>query len=270
MRSRKVASLADRPFRVAVSGATGATGRLVVQQIDLHPGLRLCGALAAPTDPALGQSIAPGVQVNDDARMALRDAQLLIDFSAIPAVESWLPAVEARPLPLVVGTTGLPQALRTRLTQLASAAPVLLAPNMSIGVQILRQLVRQAAGAVGPGWDAEIVEIHHRRKVDAPSGTALALAEDIARAAQRGTDAIRSGRSGATGARPDDEIGVQAVRGGDVVGEHTVMFLGTGERIELIHRATDRSTFAAGAVRAAHWLLEPGRRAGLYGMEDVL
>jgi len=262
--------LADRPFHIAVSGATGATGRLIVQQLDQHAELRLSGALAAPNDPALGETIAPGVQVSGDPRTVLRGAQLLIDFSAVAAVGAWLPAVSSHPLPVVIGTTGLTEPQRERLTELAASVPVLIAPNMSVGVQLLRQLVRRAAAAAGPGWDAEIVEIHHRRKVDAPSGTALALADDVARGLERGADAIQAGRAGATGARSDEEIGVQAVRGGDVVGEHTVMFLGTGERIELVHRATDRSNFAAGAVRAARWLLEPGRRAGLYGMEDVL
>jgi 4-hydroxy-tetrahydrodipicolinate reductase len=256
---------------VTVCGATGATGHVVVQRIVADPALALAGALAAPDDPAQGSELTPGVNVTADPAIALRGADVLVDFSTPEALAAVLDVLELRPIPLVVGTTGLPETMRARLDTLAVVVPVLMAPNMSIGVQLLRRLVRLAAAAAGPDWDVEIVELHHRRKVDAPSGTALALAADVAGAL--GLDpatALESGRHGTTGPRLDGLIGVQALRGGDVVGEHTVMLLGQGERLEIIHRATDRGTFAAGALRAARWLCAPGRPPGRYTIDDVL
>ncbi len=263
--------MADGPIAATVCGATGATGRRVVEEILESPLFRLAGAVAAPGTPEIGAELAPGATVTASPAVGIAAAQVVIDFSAAVAVEALLEALEAHPLPAVVGTTSLPPATRERLERHARTCPVVFAPNMGLGVNVLRRLIRQAASAVGEGWDAEIVEVHHRRKKDAPSGTALALAEDLARAL--GRDPARDltlARAGDIGARTDAEIGVQAVRGGDVVGEHTVMLLGQGERIELIHRATDRTTFAAGALRAARWVCVPDRAPGLYTMDDVL
>jgi len=259
------------PIAVSVCGATGATGQRVVREILESDDFRLAGAIVAPETTEIGSEIAAGVTVTSSAVEGILGAEVIIDFSAPAAVVSLLDALEARPLPAVVGTTGLPPAVRDRLARLAELRPVVFAPNMGLGVNVLRRLIRQAARAVGEGWDAEIVEVHHRRKKDAPSGTALALAEDLARTLGRDpTRDLTLERSGQIGARTDTEIGVQALRGGDVVGEHTVMLLGQGERIELIHRATDRTTFAVGALRAAIWACAPGRAAGLYTMDDVL
>ena len=263
--------MAEPSLRVAVSGATGVTGGHVVQRVEADDGFALAGALAAPGDPSLGREIAPGVVVTADPSEAIRGADVVVDFSAPAAVAGLLDAVASRPIPMPIGTTALPESVLQGIQALGQRLPLVLAPNMSLGVNVLRQLVRQAVQGVGGGWDAEIVEVHHRRKVDAPSGTALALAQDLASAGDRASEVgLELGRCGAAGPRARGAIGVHAVRGGDVVGEHTVLLLGDGERLELVHRASDRRTFAAGALRAARWLTEPGRSPGVWGMADVL
>jgi 4-hydroxy-tetrahydrodipicolinate reductase len=261
--------LADSPIRVCVSGATGVTGSLAVEALCAAEGFVLAGALAAPGEA--GETLSADVVVTDDAATALRGADVVIDFSAPAAVDALVEALAAHPRPAVIGTTALPDEVVARIASLAQQVPVVLAPNMSLGVNVLRRLVQSAVQALGPGWDAEIIEIHHRRKVDAPSGTAMALAHDLSAATGRVAEgALELGRRGAAGPRGNAAIGVHAVRGGDVVGEHTVLLLGDGERIELTHRAGDRRTFAAGALRAARWVMAPGRTPGLYGMNDVL
>ena len=252
---------------MAVSGATGTTGRVVVQAIRDSDRFELSGALAAPDAPEMGQEIAPGVVVTSDPGVAIRGARVAIDFSAPEATAALVATLSDAPIPTVIGTTGITD--QRSIEALSRSVPVVRAPNMGLGVNVLRRLVRQAAVVVGSDWDVEIVEIHHRHKKDAPSGTAMALAEDVA-AASDTPRSVLTERSGLIGPRTDAEIGVQSLRGGDVVGEHTVLFVGQGERIELIHRAMDRSTFAAGALRAAGWVLEPGRPAGLYSMDEVL
>ncbi len=263
--------MAEPTLRVTVSGATGVTGAHVVRGIEEDAGLALAGALAAPEDPAIGRELAPGIQVTADPAEAIRGADVVVDFSAPAAVAGLLDAVAGQPIPMAIGTTALPQPVLEHIHSLGGRVPLVLAPNMSLGVNVLRQLVREAVRAVGPVWDAEIVEVHHRRKVDAPSGTALALAQDLATASDRATEVgLELGRCGAAGPRARGAIGVHAVRGGDVVGEHTVLLLGDGERLELVHRASDRRTFAAGALRAARWLTSPDREPGVWGMADVL
>jgi len=254
---------------VVVCGATGATGRGVVQALLDSTDFALRGALAAPEDPAIDEELAPGVLVTPDPAVATAGADVVIDFSAPEAPRALVAALAARPIPAVIGTTGLSEPHLRAIEELSEGVPVVLAPNMGLGVNVLRRLVRQAAAVVGSDWDAEIVEIHHRRKKDAPSGTALALAGDVLASTDEDRD-ILTERSGLIGPRTDAEIGVQSLRGGDVVGEHTVMFVGHGERIELVHRATDRTTFAAGALRAARWLLKRDRLPGLYSMDEVL
>jgi 4-hydroxy-tetrahydrodipicolinate reductase len=171
----------------------------------------------------------------------------------------------AEPRPLVVGTTGLGDELRAQIMSLSERVPVVLAPNTGTGVNVLRAIAQKAAETLGAGWDIEVLEMHHRNKVDAPSGTAWMLLEALGDR----SEAVPA-RLGETGARTDSEIGIQTLRGGDVVGEHTVYLIGEGERLELTHRAWSRDTFARGALRAAHWLLAPGRTPGLYSMADVL
>lgn len=196
---------------------------------------------------------------------SVEEAEVVVDFShpdwTGPLVERLL----VTPRPLVVGTTGLNDALRTRINELSSKVPVVLAPNTGTGVNVLNHLAQRAAEALGEGWDVEVLEMHHRRKVDAPSGTAWMLLEGLG-----DRDAAVTSREGETGARSDHEIGIQSLRGGDVVGEHTVYLIGEGERIELTHRCWSRDTFARGALRAARWLLAEQREPGLYSMADVL
>jgi 4-hydroxy-tetrahydrodipicolinate reductase len=178
-------------------------------------------------------------------------------------------AARSKRVSAVIGTTGLSPAVEEAIDALAEVAPVVVAPNFSVGVNLVLGLVAQAARALGPGWDAEIVELHHKMKRDAPSGTALGIARSIAGA--RGDDLGKVGRfarDGDVGPRPDGEIGAVAVRGGDVVGEHTAYFFGAGERVEISHRATDRAIFAQGALRAAAWVV--GKKPGRYDMLDVL
>jgi 4-hydroxy-tetrahydrodipicolinate reductase len=263
---------------VAIPGCAGRMGRALVQAVATAPDLRLSGASERSGAAVVGQdagSVAGlpplGVQVTDDQEALLEGAAGVVDFT-LPA-----PTVElarrcaARHLPLVVGTTGFSDEQRDLLGRVARQVPVVLAPNMSVGVNVLVRLVAEAARLLGPEYDLEIVEAHHNQKVDAPSGTALRLAEALAEAtAGEGGLAERAcyGRKGNIGPRPRREIGIQTVRGGDLVGEHTVMFCGAGERVELVHRASSRQTFAGGALRALRWAL--GRAPGLYDMSDVL
>ena len=213
----------------------------------------------------------PSLVTPDNVGSLLADADVLVDFSAPPFLRSVLEGGRdsLRGKGIAVGTTGLGEAEQQLLHETAKVAAVLTATNFSLGVNLLLGFAEQAAAALGPGFDVEIVETHHRRKEDAPSGTALSLGEAVARG--RGIElssARRDGRSGRPGARPDGEIAFHALRGGDVVGEHQVNFIGTMERIELVHRAADRALFAAGALRAAQWLA--GRAPGRYTMRDVL
>ncbi len=197
----------------------------------------------------------------------LAEADVVIDYSHPECTAPLVARLLEAPRPLLVGTTGLPSAVLRDLDVLARSAPVLLAANTGAGINVLARLVSEAVRLAGPGWDIEVLEMHHRHKVDAPSGTAWMLL-DAAAGGDR-TRAVTS-RVGQTGPRTDDEIGIQALRGGDVVGEHTVFLVGHGERIELTHRAWDRDTFARGGLRAAAWLAAEGRAAGLYDMNDVL
>lgn len=209
-----------------------------------------------------------GVKVQSSALQAFSEADVVIDFTHPHATDGLVAACRDCGVPLVTGTTGFGPEEEAALTALAAEVGVVAAPNMSVGVNLLFALAERAAALAGPGFDAEIVEMHHRRKVDAPSGTAVRLSEVVARAKGLGSETIVHGRSGQVGARPEAEIGVMTLRGGDVVGEHTLVLAALGERLELTHRAHDRSIFARGAVRAAKWVL--GQPSGRYGMRDVL
>jgi len=217
----------------------------------------------------LAGGVASGVCITSDVEEFLGNVEVVIDFSIAAATSKLLPLCAGQHIPMVIGTTGLDMATRAGLERAAERVPIVFAPNYSQGVNALYFLAARAAELLGPGFDAEIVEIHHRHKVDSPSGTAVRLGEVVAAAKHLDPERVVShGRSGEVGARPLEEIGVMALRGGDVVGEHTLYLVGEGERIELTHRATDRSIFARGAVRAAHWVV--GRPAGLYDMADVM
>lgn len=243
-------------------------GERVRAAIEAADDVVLSGALEGPGHPRLGESLAPGVRVVDDPNAAFAGADVAIDFTTPRATRAAIGVAAARGVAYVCGTTGFSAAERAELEAAAKRIPIVWAPNFSVAVNVLVHLVGIAAKLMAD-TDAEIVEMHHAAKRDAPSGTALRLAEAIATA--RGVDlaqAMVATRSGETGARPIGSIGVQALRGGDNPGEHSVLFFGRGERLELTHRAATRDHFAGGALRAARWIV--GRPAGLYGIEQVL
>lgn len=254
--------------RVLVAGAAGRMGERLCALLADDAGLRLAAALERPGHVALGRELAPGVRLTDDANAALAAAEIAIVF-ANPAGSLALARHAAeRGVPCVVGTTGFAPGERQELAALAKRIPLVLAANFSVAVNVLFHLAREAGRLLGAGFDAEIVELHHAAKVDAPSGTALRLAEAIAEGRSEPERRFVLAREGETGARAPGTIGVLALRGGDNPGEHTVLFVGRGERLEIAHRAMTRDHFARGALFAARWLL--GRPPGLYDMEQVL
>lgn len=256
------------PLRIACVGAFGRMGDRVRAALEVAGDAVLSGALEGPGHPRLGEIVAPGVPVVSDASEAFSGADVAIDFTIPRATCAAIRVAAERGVAYVCGTTGFSAAERAELEAAAKRIPVVWAPNFSVAVNVLTHLVGTAAKLL-PDTDAEIVETHHAAKRDAPSGTALRLAEAIAEARKLDlTQSMVTTRSGDTGARPAGAIGVQALRGGDNPGEHTVLFLGRGERLELSHRAATRDHFAAGALRAARWVA--GRPAGLYGMDQVL
>ena len=259
---------------VVVCGAAGRMGQLIVRLVAGEKDARLAGAVEAAGHPAIGRDagevagVGPlGVKI--DVRYAPPAGSVTLDFTAPAAALEHLATAADTGAAIVVGTTGLSAADRARAAELGCRMPTIMAPNMSVGVNVLEGLVRAAARALAGSFDVEIVEIHHRMKRDAPSGTALRLGEVAAEAQQtKLAERATFGREGEPGPRRHEEIGVLAVRGGDAVGDHTVLFLGDGERLELTHRAQGRECLARGAVRAALWLA--GKPAGLYTMQDVL
>jgi 4-hydroxy-tetrahydrodipicolinate reductase len=261
--------------RIALAGVSGRMGRALLETVAADADCSLSGALDRPGSPLVGQDAgaawgaASGVKVTDQPAVALQGAQALIDFTRPEATFGYLEACAAAGVPLVIGTTGFDDAGKARIAAAAQRIPVVFAPNMSVGVNLLMKLAELAAQVLQDGYDIEIIEAHHRHKVDAPSGTALGLGQAVARALDR--DLARCavyGREGVTGERAPETIGFATVRGGDIVGDHTLLFAGIGERVELTHKASSRATFALGALRAAKWL--QGRAPGLYDMRDVL
>lgn len=254
---------------VMVVGALGRMGHHVRAAVNEHPELRVAGALEVSGHPELGNKLDEGVVLTDDVATALADCDTVIDFSVPAATLAYVEAAAAARVSYVTGTTGLSLEDKAKLARAAERIPVLHAPNFSLSVNVLVWLAREAATKLGPGFDAELFELHHSAKVDAPSGTALRLAEAVAQGQQVALgDRLVLERAGDTGARPQDAIGVQTLRGGDNPGEHTVMFVGKGERLELVHRASTRDHFAKGAALAAAWLAD--RPAGLYTVEQAL
>ncbi len=254
---------------VLVIGALGRMGERVRAALADEPSLRLGAALERPGHPGLGQSLEDGVVVGDDLKAALAASRVAIDFSVPEASLAALRAAADAGVAWVSGTTGLSAEQRAELESLAGRIPVLHAPNFSVAVNVLAWLTREAARRLGPGYDAELVELHHAGKRDAPSGTALRLAAAIAEGRGQTLEGrLLLARAGEIGPRPAGAIAVQALRGGDAPGDHSVLFMGRGERLELCHRAATRDHFARGAVRAAVWLV--GRPAGLYRVEEAL
>jgi 4-hydroxy-tetrahydrodipicolinate reductase len=263
-------------MRLVVVGAAGRMGRTLVRAVHEMEGATLSSAIERPGSAEIGQDAgvlaglpASGIKVTDDLAAALAEADGILDFTAPAATLAFAREAAARRLVHVIGTTGLAASDFAALRDAASQTAIVQSGNMSLGVNMLAALVKRAAQALGTDWDIEIVEMHHRMKVDAPSGTALLLGE--AAAAGRGIALAEQSvrvRDGHMGARPEGAIGFATLRGGTVIGDHSVIFAGAGERIELTHRAEDRSLFARGAVKAALWAR--GRAPGLYSMADVL
>jgi 4-hydroxy-tetrahydrodipicolinate reductase len=263
------------PLNIAVAGASGRMGRMLVEAVVASGDCRLSGALDIPGSASLGTDAGAflgrqtGVVITSDLRQGLAGADVLIDFTRPEGTLAHLAVCRELGVRLVVGTTGLSHEQKAQVGAAATTLPIVLAPNMSVGVNVMLKLLDQAARALAQGYDIEVIEAHHRHKVDAPSGTALAMGETLARALGRDLkDCAVYAREGVTGERDPSSIGFATVRGGDIVGEHTVLFAGTGERIEITHRATSRANFVAGSLRAARFLA--GRPPGLYGMDDVL
>lgn len=254
--------------KVLVVGAMGRMGQRVRAAISEVPRLELVAALEARGHPSVGSSIAGDIEISDDPKAALSRCEVAIDFTTPAATLEIMRAAAEAGVAYVCGTTGFLDAQRAEIGDLAARIPIVHAPNFSFSVNILAWLTREVARKLGSGYDAELVEIHHSEKRDAPSATSLHLAEAVAAGrGQKLADHLVLQRAGNIGVRPEDAIGIQTLRGGDIAGEHTVMFVGQGERLELVHRASTRDHFARGAVRAAEWLA--GRDPGLYPIERV-
>jgi 4-hydroxy-tetrahydrodipicolinate reductase len=263
-------------IKVVVTGAAGRMGTQIIRLARDAEELALHAAVERPGSPAAGGDVAAlvggppaGLTVTDDLAKALAGADVVIDFTSHDASVRHAELCAEKGVALVIGSTGFTADDKAKIAAAARKIPVVLSPNMSVGVNVVFELVRQAAKVLGDDYDVEIVEIHHKKKRDAPSGTAVRLGEVAAEALGRApADALAYSRHGILGERPPWQIGVQTLRGGDVVGEHTVFFCGEGERVEITHRATSREQFARGAIRAAAWLA--GKAPGVYDMADVL
>src|SRR5213595_3079207 len=262
--------------RIGVIGCGGRMGRMLIADIVTTEGCGLSGGLARSGSAYLGQDLGElagigriGLAAAADARQLLRDSDVAIDFTTPEATATHAALAAELGRPIVIGTTGLSGDQEIAVRRAAERVPVVWAANTSLGINLLFGLVEQVAARLGPEWDVEILEMHHRGKVDAPSGTALALGRAVA--AGRGAifeEVQQRGRDGITGPRRTGDIGFAALRGGDAVGDHHVVFAGAGERLELVHRATSRAIYAKGAVQAARWVVD--RPSGLYGLKEVL
>jgi 4-hydroxy-tetrahydrodipicolinate reductase len=261
---------------IIVCGVGGRMGGAVVRAVKDSTGVKLVGAIDRPRGARVGKDAGEicgagrlGVVVGDKIAPALKPSAVIVDFTNPEASLNYLEAAAKSGTPMVIATTGFNATQQAEIKRLSHRTPTLLSPNTSLGVNVLISLLGKAAKMLGDDYDVEIIEAHHRFKKDAPSGTALALGRSVASALKRDLDEVGiNGRKGIIGERSKKEIALLSVRAGDVVGEHTVIFGGLGERLEFIHRAHSRDTFARGAIRAAQWLAN--RKPGLYGMQDVL
>jgi 4-hydroxy-tetrahydrodipicolinate reductase len=268
-------SASASPLRIAIAGASGRMGRMLIEAVTAADDCVLAGALDRPGTPALGHDATAwlgrtsGVAITDDLRAGLADAQVLIDFTRPEGTLAHLAVCRDLGVKAVIGTTGFSDAQKAEITDHAKHIAIMMSPNMSVGVNVAFKLLDLAARALNEGYDIEVIEAHHRHKVDAPSGTALAMGEVVAKALGRNLkDCAVYGREGVTGERDPSTIGFATVRGGDIVGDHTVLFAGTGERIEITHKSSSRVTYAQGSLRAARFLAS--RSSGLFSMNDVL
>jgi 4-hydroxy-tetrahydrodipicolinate reductase len=264
-----------RPLRIAVAGASGRMGRMLVEAVLAAPDCVLAGALDVVGSPALGQDAgafagqATGVAITADLRAGLAGADVLIDFTRPEGTLAHLAVCRELGVKAVIGTTGFSAEQKAEITRHAAHLALVMAPNMSVGVNVVLKLLDQAARALNTGYDIEVIEAHHRHKIDAPSGTALKMGEVLAHALGRELkDCAVYTREGITGARDPSSIGFATIRGGDIVGDHTVLFAGTGERIEISHKSSSRAGYAQGSLRAARFLASHPH--GLFDMNDVL
>jgi 4-hydroxy-tetrahydrodipicolinate reductase len=260
---------------VAIAGATGRMGRTLIEAVLADGELRLSAALEQAGHPQIGKDAGErvgsqcGVIVSDDVAGALQGSDVLIDFTRPQGTLAHLAVCRRQGIRMVIGTTGFDDEQKKTIAAAGADIALVFAPNMSVGVNVVLKLLTVAAGALGDAYDVEIVEAHHRHKVDAPSGTALRMGEVVANALGRSlAECAVYDRHGVTGERRNGTIGFAAMRGGDLVGDHTALFAGTGERIEITHRSTSRANYAEGALRAARFLM--GRKNGVYDMQDVL
>ncbi len=262
-------------LKIAVAGASGRMGRMLIDAIAQAPDTVLAGALDIAGSPAIGSDAGAhsgqltGVTIQSDLAAGLADADYLIDFTRPEGTLRHLAYCAEHGIKVIVGTTGFDDEGKAAIKAAAGKTAIMLSPNMSVGVNVTLKLLEMAAKSLSEGYDIEIVEAHHRHKVDAPSGTALKMGEVIADALGRDLkECAVYGREGVTGERDPSTIGFATIRGGDIVGDHTVLFAGTGERIEISHKSSSRVTYAHGALRAARFLA--GQASGLYDMQDVL
>ena len=260
---------------IAIAGASGRMGQMLIEAVRAADDCVLNGALDIAASPAIGLDAgafagqSTGVLISADIAQGLKNSRVLIDFTRPEGTMAHLAVCRANGVAMVIGTTGFTDSQKAEIAEAAKHIPIMMAPNMSVGVNVTLKLLEMAAKALATGYDIEIIEAHHRHKVDAPSGTALKMGEVIAEALGRDLkDCAVYAREGVTGERDPSSIGFSTIRGGDIVGDHTVLFAGTGERIEITHKSSSRSTYAQGSLRAARFLA--GKQAGLFDMFDVL
>jgi 4-hydroxy-tetrahydrodipicolinate reductase len=262
-------------IKLAVAGASGRMGKMLIEAALASPDFELVGALDRADSPTIGRDAGEslgkqtGVMVQSDLALGLAKADCLIDFTQPGGTLAHLEACASRGVKMVIGTTGFDPAGKVKITEAAQQTSIVFAPNTSIGVNATFKILEVAANILSEGYDVEVIEAHHHNKIDAPSGTALRMGEVVAKALGRNLEKVAEhGREGHTGARQPQNIGFHAIRGGDLVGDHTVMFIGMGERIEITHRSSSRANYAQGALRACRFLM--GQHKGLFDMQDVL
>ncbi len=263
------------PMKIAVAGASGRMGRMLIEAIVADPDATLAGALDLAGTPGIGSDAAAflgqpaGVAIESDLATGLAQSEFLIDFTRPEGTLKHLAYCAAHGIKMIIGTTGFDEAGKAAIAEAAKKTAIVFAPNMSVGVNVTMKLLELAAKSFSQGYDIEIIEAHHRHKVDAPSGTALKMGEVIASALGRDLKQVGVfAREGVTGERDPSSIGFATIRGGDIVGDHTVLFAGIGERIEITHKSSSRVTYAHGSLRAARFLHD--KTTGLYDMQDVL
>ena len=266
---------ANSKRRITIAGASGRMGRMLIEAVSAADDCALAGALDLASSPSIGTDATAfmghdcGIPITADLHRGLYGANVLIDFTRPEGTLAHLAVCRELGVNAVIGTTGFTHDQKTAIEEAAKDIAIMLAPNMSVGVNVTLKLLQMAAQALSTGYDIEIIEAHHRHKVDAPSGTALKMGEVIAQALGRDLkDCAVHGRQGVTGERDPSSIGFASIRGGDIVGDHTVLFAGTGERIEITHKSSSRETYAQGSLRAVRFLA--GRKTGLFDMFDVL